>query len=192
MNVDHGILDRLLTEVRACTVCQRDLPLSPRPVVQVDARARILIAGQAPGRSVHESGVPFDDASGDRLREWMGIDRDTFYDAGQLAILPMGFCYPGTGSHGDLPLATLPPSFATGDQRGRSRSRCRIRVRAITSGSSRTRGLSPTSYRRCEGALQNSCRSIAESAFPVGSADPRSCPHTCSCRRAPHILAGGT
>ena len=103
MSVDRGALANLLTDVRACTVCRRDLPLGPRPVVQVDARARILIAGQAPGRAVHESGVPFDDASGERLREWLGIDRATFYDAGQIAILPMGFCYPGTGSNGDLP-----------------------------------------------------------------------------------------
>ncbi|WP_373058660.1 uracil-DNA glycosylase family protein [Gemmatimonas sp.] len=103
MTADHQALATLLAEVRACTVCRSASPLEPRPVVRVDARARILIAGQAPGRGAHESGVPFDDASGDRLREWMGIDRDTFYDAGQIAILPMGFCYPGTGSSGDLP-----------------------------------------------------------------------------------------
>lgn len=67
------------------------------------SKARILIAGQAPGRRVHESGIPFDDVSGDRLRDWLGIDRDTFYDATRIAILPMGFCYPGTGKNGDLP-----------------------------------------------------------------------------------------
>jgi uracil-DNA glycosylase len=77
--------------------------MGPRPVVQVDPRAQILIAGQAPGRRVHESGVPFDDPSGDRLRDWLGISRDTFYDPAQVAILPMGFCYPGTGKSGDLP-----------------------------------------------------------------------------------------
>ena len=93
----------LLKEVRACEICVASLPHGARPVVQVDARARILIAGQAPGRKVHESGVPFDDASGDRLREWLGIDRPTFYDATRIAILPMGFCYPGTGNSGDLP-----------------------------------------------------------------------------------------
>jgi len=79
------------------------LPHGPRPVLQFSESAKILIAGQAPGRKVHESGVPFDDASGDRLRDWMGVDRDTFYDAHKIAILPMGFCYPGTGKSGDLP-----------------------------------------------------------------------------------------
>jgi uracil-DNA glycosylase len=72
-------------------------------VLQVAASARILVAGQAPGRRVHESGVPFDDPSGDRLRQWMGISRETFYDARRIAIVPMGFCYPGTGKSGDLP-----------------------------------------------------------------------------------------
>jgi uracil-DNA glycosylase len=72
-------------------------------VLQVHTDARILIAGQAPGRKVHESGIPFDDASGERLRDWMGVSADTFYDPGKIAILPMGFCYPGTGISGDLP-----------------------------------------------------------------------------------------
>lgn len=94
---------QLLTEVRACTICAEHLPHGPRPVVQLHPQARILIAGQAPGRKVHESGVPFDDASGDRLREWLGVSRETFYDAKQIAILPVGFCYPGTGKTGDLP-----------------------------------------------------------------------------------------
>lgn len=93
----------LLTEVRACVLCVEHLPLGPRPVVQLHPSARILIAGQAPGRKVHETGVPFNDASGDRLREWLGIPRDVFYDARQIAILPMGFCFPGTGKSGDLP-----------------------------------------------------------------------------------------
>jgi len=93
----------LLESVRQCRLCEKSLPLGPRPVLQVDSRARILIAGQAPGRRVHESGVPFDDPSGDRLREWMGITRDVFYDPTKVAILPMGFCYPGTGKSGDLP-----------------------------------------------------------------------------------------
>ena len=96
-------LPLLLKEVRACTICAAHLPLGPRPVLQVDARARILINGQAPGRKVHATGVPFDDASGDRLRQWMGIDRAVFYDASTVAILPMGLCYPGTGKSGDLP-----------------------------------------------------------------------------------------
>jgi len=93
----------LLKDVRACTICAAHLPHAPRPVLQVDTRARILVAGQAPGRKVHVSGVPFDDASGDRLRQWMGIGRDLFYDPKLVAILPMGFCYPGTGRSGDLP-----------------------------------------------------------------------------------------
>jgi uracil-DNA glycosylase len=93
----------LLTEVRACTSCAKHLPLGPRPVLQAHPSARILLAGQAPGRKVHESGVPFDDASGERLRAWLGVSRETFYDPRQIAILPMGFCYPGTGRSGDLP-----------------------------------------------------------------------------------------
>lgn len=96
-------LPLLLGEVRACTLCAASLPMGPRPVLQVSAQARILIAGQAPGRKVHASGVPFDDVSGERLREWMGIDSAVFYDAARVAILPMGFCYPGTGQSGDLP-----------------------------------------------------------------------------------------
>lgn len=96
-------LPLLLKEVRACTICTEQLPLGPRPVLQADARARILIAGQAPGRTVHDSGVPFDDASGERLRHWMGVDRELFYDPRLVAVLPMGFCYPGTGKSGDLP-----------------------------------------------------------------------------------------
>jgi uracil-DNA glycosylase len=89
--------------VRACTLCAAHLPLGPRPVLQIHPNARILIAGQAPGRNVHKSGIPFQDASGDRLREWMGVDDKTFYDPAQIALLPMGFCYPGTGKSGDLP-----------------------------------------------------------------------------------------
>ena len=96
-------IEALLREVRQCTICEKRLAHGVRPVLQVNPDARILIAGQAPGRKVHESGVPFDDASGDRLRDWMGISKDTFYDANQIAILPMGFCYPGTGKSGDLP-----------------------------------------------------------------------------------------
>lgn len=93
----------LLTEVRACGACARHLPLGPRPVLQVHPAARILIVGQAPGRKVHESGIPFDDASGERLRDWLGLARQTFYDSRQLVLLPMGFCFPGTGPSGDLP-----------------------------------------------------------------------------------------
>ncbi len=93
----------LMNEVRACTICASHLPHGPRPVLQLHPKARLLIAGQAPGRKVHESGTPFDDASGERLREWMGVTRNVFYDPELVAILPMGFCYPGTGKSGDLP-----------------------------------------------------------------------------------------
>lgn len=96
----------LLRDVRACTLCAAHLPLGPRPVLQASASARILIAGQAPGRRVHETGIPFNDPSGDRLRDWLGVERDAFYDARRIAILPMGFCFPGTGSSGDLPPRT--------------------------------------------------------------------------------------
>lgn len=94
-------VERLLAEVRACRRC--DLPLGPRPMLQLDPRARVLIAGQAPGRRAHALGIPFRDASGDRLRAWMGIDEDVFYDPARVAILPMGFCYPGTDASGDAP-----------------------------------------------------------------------------------------
>jgi uracil-DNA glycosylase len=93
----------LLAEVRACRLCAVHLPLGPRPILQLDRRARILIAGQAPGRRAHDTGVPFADASGDRLRDWLGVDAATFYDPTHFAILPMGFCYPGRGAAGDRP-----------------------------------------------------------------------------------------
>ncbi|MEM1178204.1 MAG: uracil-DNA glycosylase family protein [Acidobacteriota bacterium] len=95
--------ETLLTEISGCRLCAEALPHGARPVVQLDPEAPVLIAGQAPGRRVHESGVPFDDPSGDRLRDWMGVDREEFYDPSRIAILPMGFCYPGTGTSGDLP-----------------------------------------------------------------------------------------
>ena len=88
-------LDSLLTEVRRCRVCADVLPLGPRPVVQMSSTARILIASQAPGTKVHETGIPFFDASGARLREWMGLSEDEFYDESRVAIVPMGMCYPG-------------------------------------------------------------------------------------------------
>ena len=96
-------LAALLTEIRACRICEEHLPLRPRPVVVATVSARVLIAGQAPGTRVHESGVPWDDASGDRLREWLDLDRDVFYDDSQVAIVPQGFCYPGKAGGGDLP-----------------------------------------------------------------------------------------
>lgn len=96
-------LRTLLKEIRDCRLCEDHLPLGPRPVLQANSQAKILIAGQAPGRKVHETGIPFNDPSGDRLRDWMGIDEKTFYNASKVAILPMGFCFPGTGTSGDLP-----------------------------------------------------------------------------------------
>lgn len=97
------ILSLLLDQVRSCEVCKAHLPLGCRPVLQASSDARMLIIGQAPGARVHASGVPWDDASGTRLRAWLGIDETTFYDASQVAIIPMGYCYPGRGRGGDLP-----------------------------------------------------------------------------------------
>ncbi|MBG9995617.1 uracil-DNA glycosylase family protein [Pseudoalteromonas sp. NZS127_1] len=94
---------QLIDQVSKCVICDPHLPLGARPVIQFNPNARILIAGQAPGIKVHETGVPFNDASGNRLREWLGLTRDEFYDANNIAILPMGFCYPGRGKSGDLP-----------------------------------------------------------------------------------------
>ncbi|MEA3276779.1 MAG: uracil-DNA glycosylase family protein [Pseudomonadota bacterium] len=93
----------LVAEVRRCRVCAEHLPLGPRPVLQLHPLARILVAGQAPGRKVHESGIPFADASGDRLRGWLGLPLEVFYDPRCVAILPMGFCFPSTGKSGDFP-----------------------------------------------------------------------------------------
>ncbi len=96
-------LSKLVNEIRSCTLCAEHLPLGPRPIVQVNGSAKILIVGQAPGSRVHESGIPFNDPSGDRLRDWMGIDKEVFYDEKKIALVPMGFCFPGTGKSGDLP-----------------------------------------------------------------------------------------
>jgi len=96
-------LHELLKEIRSCTVCESELPHAPRPVLVADARAVILVAGQAPGRKVHETGIPWNDASGDRLRAWLGLERAEFYDRSKIAIVPMGFCFPGTGLSGDHP-----------------------------------------------------------------------------------------
>ena len=93
----------LLDRVNACVACADHLPLGPRPIFQLHPAARVLIAGQAPGRKAHAAGVPFADASGERLRDWLRVSADTFYDPRRVAILPMGFCYPGTGRGGDLP-----------------------------------------------------------------------------------------
>lgn len=96
-------LHSLISEVRDCKLCEAHLPEGPRPIIQINHQAKILIAGQAPGRRVHLSGIPFDDPSGDRLREWMGVTPKQFYNPNLFAIVPMGFCYPGTGKSGDNP-----------------------------------------------------------------------------------------
>ena len=89
-----------VAEARACTVCSEHLPLGPRPVLRASASSRLLIVGQAPGTKVHETGIPWNDPSGDRLRDWLGLDRDAFYDERRIAIMPMGFCYPGVDRNG--------------------------------------------------------------------------------------------
>lgn len=101
--VDNPGLETLLHAVRACRACASELPLGPRPVLRASAGARILIVGQAPGLRVHTSGIPWDDPSGERLRAWMGVGKETFYDASRIAIIPIGYCYPGRGKGGDLP-----------------------------------------------------------------------------------------
>ncbi len=93
-------LDTLLREVRACRLCEAELPLGPRPLLRARSSARLLIIGQAPGTRVHETGIPWNDPSGDRLREWIGVERKTFYDDTRIAIVPMGFCYPGRDARG--------------------------------------------------------------------------------------------
>ena len=93
-------LDAVLAEIRACRACAPELPHAPRPVVRVSAATRLLICGQAPGRRVHESGLPFDDPSGDRLRDWLGIDRERFYSDARIGVAAMAFCYPGTSPKG--------------------------------------------------------------------------------------------
>lgn len=98
-----GEIDRLRQEILACRVCEAYLPNPPRPIMAISATAKIVVTGQAPGRLAHESGVPWNDPSGIRLREWMGISDADFYDSEKVALVPMGFCFPGTGKSGDLP-----------------------------------------------------------------------------------------
>ncbi|MFD2165971.1 uracil-DNA glycosylase family protein [Thalassotalea euphylliae] len=95
--------DTLVSEIKQCSLCAASLPLTPRPIFQVSKASKVLIAGQAPGLVTHDKGRPFDDKSGQRLRKWLGIDETTFYSAESLALVPMGFCYPGKGKSGDLP-----------------------------------------------------------------------------------------
>src|SRR5262245_28222911 len=102
-NTEAGALDALVAEIRACRVCAHALPHQPNPIVWVHPDARILIAGQAPGRLVHETGIPWNDPSGDRLRDWMGLDRDAFYRRENIAVAAIGFCFPGTVNGADLP-----------------------------------------------------------------------------------------
>lgn len=90
-------------DIKACTICAENLPLGPRPVVQFSRSSRILIIGQAPGTKVHASGIPWDDDSGDRLRDWLGLNKPAFYDPDKVALMPMGFCYPGKAKGGDAP-----------------------------------------------------------------------------------------
>jgi uracil-DNA glycosylase len=102
-SADTG-LDQVAAEARACRLCEDRLPLGPRPVIQVSRTARLLIIGQAPGTKVHATGIPWNDPSGDRLRRWLNMDRETFYDEGRIAIVPMGLCYPGRlPNGGDAP-----------------------------------------------------------------------------------------
>jgi uracil-DNA glycosylase len=126
VDAPSNAIDRLRSEIAQCRLCAEHLQAGPRPIVQFSATARLVIVGQAPGTRVHESGIPWDDASGDRLRAWTGLGKDQFYDADRVALVPMGFCYPGTGKSGDLPprpecaplwhervLALLPPDRLT-------------------------------------------------------------------------------
>ena len=97
------LLSALLADVRACKVCKEFLPYDPKPVLRASVTARMLVVGQAPGTKVHNTGIPWNDPSGDRLRMWMDVERDVFYDETRVAIIPVGFCYPGKGKSGDLP-----------------------------------------------------------------------------------------
>lgn len=94
---------KLLLEIRSCAVCKKFLPYAPRPVIQADTQSEIIIIGQAPGQKVQSSGIPWDDQSGNELRRWLGVTKEQFYDERKFALVPMGFCYPGKGSSGDLP-----------------------------------------------------------------------------------------
>lgn len=96
-------MKKQILEIKGCNICKKFLPFAPKPIVSVNKRSRILIIGQAPGRKVQQSGIPWDDASGNELRRWLGVDRSQFYDQKLFGLMPMGFCYPGKGKSGDLP-----------------------------------------------------------------------------------------
>ena len=96
-------MEKLLHDIRQCTICKEHLPLGPRPVASADVNSKVVIIGQAPGTKVHASGIPWDDASGKQLRKWLDVSDEEFYDDSNFAIIPMGFCYPGKGKSGDLP-----------------------------------------------------------------------------------------
>lgn len=93
----------LINDIHNCQICSDKLPFPPKPIVQLSESAKVLIIGQAPGMKVQQSGIPWDDQSGKRLRKWLGVSDETFYNADKIALLPMGFCYPGKGKSGDLP-----------------------------------------------------------------------------------------
>ncbi len=97
------MLEKTIQDIKSCTICEEHLPLGPKPIFSIHPEARIGIISQAPGRLAHQSGIPWNDQSGDRLRTWLNVDRSTFHDTAHFAIIPMGFCYPGKGKSGDLP-----------------------------------------------------------------------------------------
>jgi uracil-DNA glycosylase len=99
----RGPVDHLLQKIRGCTICSKDLTLGPRPILRASTNSKILVVGQAPGTRVHQTGIPWNDPSGERLRSWLEMSSKEFYDESKLAIIPMGFCYPGKGKSGDLP-----------------------------------------------------------------------------------------
>lgn len=96
-------METLLQNIRQCEICKSHLPLGPRPIVSAHKNSKIIIIGQAPGTSVHKTGIPWDDPSGRQLRKWLGVTDEVFYDESKIALVPMGFCYPGKGKTGDLP-----------------------------------------------------------------------------------------
>lgn len=102
-NDNTKYMQQLLKEIRQCTICKEHLPLGPRPIVTAHPESKIVIIGQAPGTKVHKTGIPWDDPSGKQLRKWLGVTDAVFYDETKIALIPMGFCYPGKGKTGDLP-----------------------------------------------------------------------------------------